>query len=344
MTVTGLPRFRRFPRRVAAVALAVAVAYVGIWVILAQAAAAPVEKCTGNPTNGVEGCQIAQHITSVPSDVPNLRSAAVSTGDTCNGRIQFIDNFDGTAIDRSKWMTGFYWGPQHPNQHREVPEQQTYVTDLEDPVFRVSDGTLKIVPRMTGDGYYSGALTALEYDPEDSGEREHYSPNLETVGRAEPFGRGCYEIRAKFPDQPKAFAAFWLISNHGPEFEDGASPELDVIETLGEPHSIYATAHGLHNGASSIRTPNHEPHRIEVDDEFHTFSARWADTELIWYVDGEPIYRYPDYLPWTNDMFLHLNYALGGAWSQSHWGGPVDDSFFSTTPAALEVDYVLVTD
>jgi beta-glucanase (GH16 family) len=162
-------------------------------------------------------------------------------------------------------------------------------------------------------------------------------------GDNKEFSRGCYEIRAKFPDAPGSFPAFWLISAFGPEWTDASGaknrPEIDVVETIGEPNRFYTTGHNFGPANNRLDRTTYHPVDRAVSGAFHTYSVRWSDSAVICYFDGQEVFRESARTPQTSSIYHHLNFALGDT---GHWAGPVDDTYFETSPK-LEVDYVLVT-
>src|SRR5882672_11074834 len=67
---------------------------------------------------------------------------------------------------------------------------------------------------------------------------------------------------------------FWLLPK-----DLSWPPEIDVMESIGDPTHVYMTAHTTTRGAVGVE-------RRIAGDDFHTFAVSWDARELIWYLDG----------------------------------------------------------
>ena len=127
-----------------------------------------------------------------------------------------------------------------------------------------------------------------------------------------------------------------------PEYEVEAAyrPEIDVVETIGESDVFYTTAHHLGTAANhQVQVPDNNWNTgTNITSDFHTFSTRWENNRVIWYLDGNEIKRV-DHAPQVGSMYVHLNYALGNG----GWAIDIDNSFFNGGAPTMQVDYVKVT-
>ncbi len=257
----------------------------------------------------------------------------IGSTSVCTGSERFFDDFERGSLSDSKWETGYYWTEDGASEGRAAGGHQSYANSLTDPVFDVNNSILTITPRRQGSTHMSGALTA------QIGDVDYAAP------------RGCFEIRAKMPNGAGAFPAFWMISSSGPDWttpgyenERDWRPEIDVVETIGQSNTFYTTAHQL--GSASAHEPVFPVNTdtsgnwksANVASAFHTFSARWSASGIVWYLDGVEIQR-TSTTAQTPNMFVHLNYALGYNWGAT----PVDSSFFDGGPPTYQIDYVKVT-
>jgi beta-glucanase (GH16 family) len=128
-------------------------------------------------------------------------------------------------------------------------------------------------------------------------------------------------MRAELPQGKGLWPAFWMLPKDG-----GWPPEIDIVESIGDPGHVYMTAHskfGKAHGIEANITPN----------VFHTFAVSWDRHELIWYIDGTETgrMRTPDDM--HKPMYLLANLAVGGRWP----GAPDATTRF---PAKLMIDYI----
>lgn len=172
--------------------------------------------------------------------------------------------------------------------------------------FHVEAGALSIVAARSnhagifGYGYTSGLITT----------RPSFSQTY-----------GYFEMRARLPRGKGIWPAFWLLPADG-----GWPPEIDVMESVGDPSKAYVTAHS--KLAKSIG--------VEVKltpDQFHTFAVSWDTRQLIWYVDGRETARQVTPADLDKPMFMLANLALGGGWA-----GDPDPT--TPLPATFTIDYI----
>ncbi|WP_378949789.1 family 16 glycosylhydrolase [Mesorhizobium sp. ANAO-SY3R2] len=234
----------------------------------------------------------------------------------------FSDEFDGSALDRSKWTTCYWWddGGCTNLANNELQWYQRRNVS-------VADGNLR--------------LTAL---PETvighEGKTFAYTSGMVTSGRlyaqragADRFAarQGYFEIRAKIPRGKGLWPAFWLL----PSTQD-ARPEIDIMEVIGnapdvlEMHLHYTDEKGQKQSVgSNIRT-------VDLSADWHVYGLEWRPDAVIWYLDGKEAWRYQNAPGIPNEpMYLLLNLAVGGDWP----GAPDDKTVF---PAEFLVDYVRV--
>lgn len=132
---------------------------------------------------------------------------------------------------------------------------------------------------------------------------------------------GYFEMRAELPQGKGLWPAFWMLPK-----DDSWPPELDVVESIGDPSQVYMTAHSKHGksfGAEARITPH----------IFHTFAVSWDPRDVIWYIDGNEAGRVLTPEDMHKPMYLLANLAVGGNWP----GAPDASTRF---PAKLMIDYI----
>lgn len=168
--------------------------------------------------------------------------------------------------------------------------------------------------------------TALQNIPIWNNELEHYKAanvrilngNLTLVTTSnydsgavisKPFLYGMVSVDAKLPYGQGIFPAIWLRPANG-----GIYPEVDIMEHIGsEPNVVYGVLHYASNG----KTYNpYFKQQGSFNKGFHTFKLLWTPNELIWYIDGERVFKLVHNIP-HQPMYLRINTALGGNWAQA---------------------------
>jgi beta-glucanase (GH16 family) len=175
--------------------------------------------------------------------------------------------------------------------------------------FTVKDGVLIITadrapetlkPRLGGYGYTSGLISS------QPSFRQTY---------------GYFEMRAALPRGKGLWPAFWLLPA-----DLSWPPEIDVMESIGDPTKVYVTAHSKTGKAQGIE--------VKVAGEgFHTYAVAWDPKQLVWYVDGVEAGRQPTPSDMHKPMYLLANLAMGGDWA----GAPDNSTRF---PATYAIDYI----
>lgn len=221
----------------------------------------------------------------------------------------FDDEFNGTSLNTNTWLT------HYRNQSTINNELEWYA----DSAVTVSGGYLHLtatklttpIVNSYGTFYYtSGAITSK-------------SPSGGN-GFAQLYGR--FDISCKVPAGNGFWPAFWMLRDSG-----GWPPEIDVQEILSQdPTTANTTLHWTSNGKAvgeggSYTGPN-------FSTGFHTFSAVWDPTKVIWYIDGVERYRLTHDIPYQS-MYLLANMAIGGSW-------PVPPDATTPFPSEMTIDYI----
>lgn len=248
--------------------------------------------------------------------------AAITNGNENGGNLVWSDEFEGDQLDPDKWVseTGAHgWGNN---------EWQDYTAGQN---AEVSDGTLKIIAKKTGDGQKSGDYT---------------SARLNSV-RSFKYGR--MEIRAKMPDLKGngLWPAIWMLGENIRHVGWPACGEIDIMEYVSfDPNTFHFSVHthafnhiaGTHVTSGGIPLPT-------IEEEFHVFGVIWTEDFLKFYVEdttnvlltfNKPANATNAEWPFDKPQYFLLNMAVGGDWGGAHG---VDDDIF---PASFEIDYVRV--
>ena len=250
--------------------------------------------------------------------------AAAQTQPT-NWHLTWSDEFNGpngSPPDPKKWniVTG---GKGFGNN-----ELETYTARLAN--VEQKDGNLVITAQkedLTGPDGVSRHYTSARLNT-----RNHF---------AQRYGR--FEARIQLPVGKGIWPAFWLLgddheTNHWPN-----CGEIDILETIGAPDTMYSTIHGPgYSGSKGPSTKYVLPTGQQVDNAFHLYEVEWSPDNIKFFLDDQLIVeRTPDDLPpgtkWVYDhpFYVLLNFAVGGNWP----GDPDDTTKF---PQQMLVDYVRV--
>ncbi|RZL12504.1 MAG: glycoside hydrolase family 16 protein [Pedobacter sp.] len=254
------------------------------------------------------GYEIGQFTINQNAAIPPLASDKKVTLDLRAYKISFQDEFNG-PLDVSPLGTGTKWMAHTPYGGDFGDAQFT------DPKsgfpFSIKDGILTISAKKEQGRWRSGLLSSL--DTANKGFSQLY---------------GYFEMRAKLPDGPGTWPAFWLLKS--PRAKMGF--EIDIVEQYGQwPGILHTAMHWWypdkrHKGVG-------DNFRVEdMTKQFHTYGFLWTKQEMIWYFDGKELWRKPTPSEANEPMYVLIDLALGSGW-------PVDKT---PNPSMMLVDYVRV--
>ncbi|MBJ6109047.1 glycoside hydrolase family 16 protein [Hymenobacter sp. BT523] len=220
------------------------------------------------------------------------------------------DEFDGAALDQSKWkydLGGGGWGNN---------ELETYTNS-------------------TDNAYLSGGNLYIKAIKSSSGNIT--SARILTSGKKD-FQYGRIDVRAQVPKGKGIWPAIWMLGS-----DIGQNPwpkcgEIDIMEVRGsKPRELLSTMHfqtaqGTHGQQGTTQL---QP--ADLSDAFHIYSVVRSKDQLRFYIDGQQYYTFgnggasPN--PFNNLFFVILNVAVGGDFD----GNPDASTVF---PQQMVVDYV----
>ena len=234
----------------------------------------------------------------------------------------FDEDFDAPTLDRKRWTT-CYWWDDGGCTNLSSGELQWYRPEN----VAIEDGRLVLTARegnVVGAegrkfGYTSGMVTTGRYY------RERPS-----AGRFEAT-YGFFEMRAKVPAGQGLWPAFWML----PARQESL-PEIDIMEVLGHDTGLLELHFHYRRSGGSRGSVAREVKTRPLSDGWHTYGLDWSPERLVWYLDGEEVWRYSEKSRIPDEpMYMIINLAVGGNWP----GNPDNTTAF---PARLEVDYVRV--
>jgi len=226
----------------------------------------------------------------------------------------FGDEFS-TPLDTNVWSMGIWYNPA-------VPAGDIYT----------QSGLLNLVSHR-GQGYPERHITTDRFN----------ATGIPT--NILSFRRGYFEARMKFTSGRGVYPQFWLFNTHWRT--DSSCPplvsELDIFEGFPSGPNTRVHSGALHRnttgpcGAPDEFNSNNWTGDVGYDltADFHTYSALWTANEVIWYLDGRELKRWPVYDSTDQDMML----LLGMTGHTAPWLAP-DAS--SPGTFRLEVDWVRV--
>lgn len=235
----------------------------------------------------------------------------------------FADEFNGTALDTSKWEAQVGDGCSDGLCGWGNNELQSY---------QAANATV------------ANGLLTITAKKQRVGSKSYTSARLRTLNR--PAGgqwtHGRFEARIKVPGGSGMWPAFWMLPNTSVAWP--ASGEIDIEEMTGQ-RSMFQLG-SIHYGSSNANHQSITSQILKQPDtwgsDFHVYAVEWSANKISWYVDD---LLYASKTPadmanpadWTFEnyqYYLILNLAVGG-----NLGGAVNDA---ALPQSMQVDYVRV--
>lgn len=252
-------------------------------------------------------------------------------------RPSFQDEFEGSEVDRQKWIFAFY---NPANEHPTVAKRNLY-NNAEKQIymdkdflglgiepFNVKSGVLKISARPFIAIERAAILEAVAKEPADisSTPLKNVSYSSGMISSRGRFSQkyGYFEIRARWTGGKGIWPAFWLLPATG-----AWPPEIDVLEAHGDkPGTTFQTIHSTVRafGSNAAKVPT-------ADGQFHTYSVLWLPERLDFFVDDQKTVTFPTPSDMHQPMYIIANLAVGGKW-------PGDPDTHTPFPANIEIDYV----
>ena len=263
-------------------------------------------------------------LSSCSATLPASSSAAKSSSSISEPAEAYLwnDEFDGTAIDTSKWAfeigTGSSGWGNNEKEYYTARKENAYV----------QDGILHI--RANKEDYEGSKYTSARIITKDK-----FS-----------FTYGTVEARIALPVGKGIWPAFWLLGQNIDAVSWPACGEIDIIETVNSENIVYGTNHwanGSEYATYGNNTGNYRDQKFDLDvTQFHNYKFTWDKKYIRMFVDD---FMYHEILIENNEgdteefhkpFFFILNVAVAGNWP----GFEVDDSQF---PNEMLVDYIRVS-
>lgn len=243
--------------------------------------------------------------------------------------LEWIDNFDGSRVDKSNWTS-----QTEADYNKEI---QCYTDDdtSAEKNYDVSDGTLKIIARRKDNNCQSL-----------NGKQKFWTSGRLNSKDKREFLYGRIESRIRFSTlKAGTWPAFWMLENRineQPVAGDGDSigwpnpgaGEIDIWEWIGrEPNSYITNFFNTGNACGSKVTYNYPNGGSDVLD-WHTYAIEWTQNSIQFFIDDSMVasQNLANCAQYKESMFVLINLAMGG-----DLGGAIDTTL---NKATLEVDYI----
>jgi hypothetical protein len=226
-------------------------------------------------------------------------------------KLAFSDEFETGKLDRTKWLTRYFWGESllHDSYSNDVEMQ--FLTDGQN--IEIANSVLKIHTKrekIRGKSWNP----AIGFYPRDF---EFTSGIINSGGRFRQ-QYGLFEAKIRFNHNYPVNHAFWMIS-------DLMLPHIDIAKA--SKRVIMGSYWGNPNARGGIDKRLSALNRSKFERDFFIFSLEWTKEKLTWKVNGVKVLSATEGVPHV-PMYMNLSSSLY-----------VETNGVSL-PAEMEVDWV----
>lgn len=226
-------------------------------------------------------------------------------------KLTFEDDFDAPKLDKSKWMSSYYWGMAMLND--------SYVTSDDKQFFRdknvtLQEGNVKI---STISDNCSGKVWDSEKGFYVS--NFNYSSGIINSGHSFRQAFGKIEAKVRFSQLPELTQAFWLAG-------EKSAPHVNIFKTVGKDGAQVEVGKFVMSGSKIASNLKVLPYK-NLGNSFHIFSLEWSKEKLTWKINGVVVAEQNDNIP---QEAMYLNFS-------SHLKQNVG---VEKLPATIEVDWI----
>ncbi|MBL7981820.1 MAG: glycoside hydrolase family 16 protein [Flavobacteriales bacterium] len=191
--------------------------------------------------------------------------------DTSAWKLVFQDEFNGTTLDRTKWVTYFTYSADGSDQCPGCRVMGTSNTIFRDDLVQLRDGMLHLGVQTRAEEWYGQR-------------KDHAGSMVHSIGDAH-FNHGRFEVRCRIPKGAGLWPAFWGF---------GGETEIDVFEFCGEkPNWMKGSLHRWGKRKFS-HTGKHKA--TDLSRDFHVYAVEWDGDETRWYLDDRLVHRRARYV------------------------------------------------
>ncbi len=226
--------------------------------------------------------------------------------------LTFEEDFDASQLDRSTWMTGYYWGKTLMNDSYVLEGEQQFYSDKN---IELRNSCARITTQKDD---IEGKVWSPQWGFRTI--RFNYSSGLISTGQSFRQKYGRFEAKIRFSHAFPLTHAFWMTGEQ-------STPHIDVFKTL-FPSGKKLEA-GLFSTSARKEITKHTArvNGAKFAGHFFIYSLEWTSKALVWKINGIEVHRETKNIP-QEPMYLSFCTTLPKA--------PND----KLLPAILEVDWV----
>jgi beta-glucanase (GH16 family) len=224
--------------------------------------------------------------------------------------LAFEDDFAGSAIDKNKWISRYFWGDAILQEaYSLADEKQAY----KEQNLKTSGSVLEIITKK--EKAKSKAWNPMiGFIPKEF----EYTSGMINSGQSHRQQYGLIEIKARLNNSSPVVHAGWMVG-------EKMVPHVDIFKLSGNKIAL-----GTFWGDASSENIQKDHSRVpasRICKDYHIFSLEWTPGKMVWKVNGLVLKTQTSGLPET-PMYISLSSSL------------FEDADPGRLPAKMEVDWV----
>lgn len=226
-------------------------------------------------------------------------------------QLTFKDDFDGTNLDKNKWITGYYWGKALLND--------VYVLSNERQFFKDENIELRdsIVRLVTKNEKTKGKVWDAErgFMPADF----DYTSAIISTGQSFRQLYGKFEAKVKINPAKPLNHAFWMVS-------EKLAPQIDIFRFSNKENGFNAGCHSLSDDQTAEYLSKHV-NGVTFSKDYYIYSLEWTKDKLTWFINGVQVHEQTQKVP-NDPMYIVFSSHL------------LEQAENIQLPASMEIDWI----
>ena len=224
--------------------------------------------------------------------------------------LTFEEKFNDSSLDKSKWMTRYFWGDKTMNSPFVLEDDMSFLTDGDNIEFY--DNKARIVAKAAN-------AEGLVWRAGQGFVREDFDFTSGMISSANSFRQKYGVFKAKIKMAGNSVAqAFWMVS-------ESMLPHIDIARyENGKLYSNYFWGNGASPNKSLSRTGG-----SKYADTYFIYTLEWSPNKLVWKINDKVFKTQSSGVP-QEEMFINLSTHLKKGATESG------------LPSAMEIDWIRV--
>jgi beta-glucanase (GH16 family) len=225
--------------------------------------------------------------------------------------LTFEEPFTKSTLDKSKWMTRYYWGDKGIDHSYVLPDDKSYIKDEGN--FEFYDNKARIVTKEE-------SVEGLMWHPEHGFLKKEFDFSSGLISTAKSFRQKYGVFTAKVKMSPGGVTqAFWMVA-------DKMVPHIDVAKY--ESGKLFCN----YFWPSRNNAPNKSMSKTggnRYTSDFYIYTLEWSPNKLVWKINGKVFKTQTSGVP-QEEMYINFSTHLK------------ENASESGLPTAMEIDWIRV--